>query len=258
MQIFQTIILSLVEGVTEFLPISSTGHLILASKLMGITQTEFVKSFEIAIQLGAILAVIALYCQKLWLNKGLWLKIATAFAPTGVIGFLTYKLIKGTFFDSPMLVVTSLFVGGFVILFGEKPLEVRGQKNKFNNLESLTYKQAFTIGVLQSISVVPGVSRALATIFGGLLVGLNKQSATLFSFYLAIPTMLAATGYDLIKSQLYFTPSDYQLLLIGFLGAFITALIAIKWLLGYVQKHSFRGFAIYRLLLAVIFGILLI
>jgi len=255
---FQVLILSLVEGITEFLPISSTGHLILTSQLLGILQTEFVKSFEIAIQLGAILAVVALYSQKLTTGlpagRQVWLKILAAFIPTGVIGFLVYPLVKNYFFDSTGLIVFSLLAGGLAILFLEKRLS----RGKIDQIQNLSYPQALTIGTIQSLSVVPGISRALATIFGGLAVGLNKKTATEFSFILAIPTMLAATGYDLLKSGWLFSAQEYLTLLTGFVVAFLSALITVRWLIRFVQTHSFSLFAFYRIALAIVFWLIYI
>lgn len=253
MNYLQAVILSLVEGVTEFLPISSTGHLILTSHILGLIQTEFLKSFEIAIQLGAILAIVVLYWQTLWHKRTIWLTVLTAFIPTGLIGWLVYPAVKSIFFESPLLIVTSLFVGGLVMLVFEKRLT---KSTKTTKIQEIGFGQALIIGLLQSVSVIPGVSRAMATIFGGLGVGLNKKTATEFSFLLAVPTMLAATGYDLLKTNVGFTEDEYLLLLVGFVVSFLSALLIVKWLVNFVASHSFRLFAFYRILLAVIFWII--
>lgn len=253
MNYLQAIILSLIEGVTEFLPISSTGHLILTSHILGLIQTEFIKSFEITIQLGAILAVVVLYWRTLWYKRSVWLTVLTAFIPTGLIGWLAYPTVKNVFFENITLVIVSLFVGGLVMLGLEKQLTKSAKTTK---IESVGFRQALFIGLIQSLSIIPGVSRALVTIFGGLGVGLNKKTATEFSFLLAIPTMLTATGYDLLKTGFLFNSQEYLVLLVGFIVAFLSALIAIKWLIGFVASHSFRLFAVYRIFLALIFWLI--
>ncbi len=252
--ILQSIILSSVEGITEFLPISSTGHLILTSKVLGIAQTEFVKSFEVIIQLGAILAVILLYFNTVVKNVKIWGRTLLAFIPTGIIGIFVYDFVKASLLGNYNVVIFSLFFGGVAILLLEEFVTSKG--NKIESIEQLTPARSVLVGVIQSISMVPGVSRALATIFGGLSVGLSRKSATEFSFLLAVPTMLAASGFDLIKTGYMFSPQEYIVLAVGFVGAFISALISIKFLINFVQKHSFRAFAIYRIVLAIVFWIL--
>lgn len=256
MEYFQAIILSMIEGITEFLPISSTGHLILASKILGISQTEFVKSFEIAIQLGAILAVVFLYFQTIIKNLKIWERILVAFLPTGILGFLAYKFIKTYLLGNLNVVIFSLFLGGIAILILEEGIS--GKNNQIKSIENLNFSRSAIIGGIQSVSVIPGVSRAMTTIFGGLSVGLTRKSATEFSFLLAIPTMLAATSLDLIKTSILFSGKEYFILLIGFVGAFVSALVTIRCLVNFVQKHSFRVFAIYRIVLAVIFWLIFV
>ncbi|OGY17951.1 MAG: undecaprenyl-diphosphatase UppP [Candidatus Chisholmbacteria bacterium RIFCSPLOWO2_01_FULL_50_28] len=251
MNYIQAIILSLVEGITEFLPISSTGHLILASKLLNIPQTEFVKSFEITIQLGAILAVVVLYFQTLLNNREIWKKVLVAFIPSGIIGFLLYRTVKTYLLGNANVVIASLFLGGIAMLILEEFVDRKQKQRK--SIENLSVIQSTAIGITQSIAMIPGVSRAMATIFGGLGVGLTRKSAVEFSFLLAVPTMLAATTLDLIKTNFLFTGKDYLLLSIGFVGAFISALITVKGLITFVQKHSFKLFAVYRIILALIF-----
>lgn len=251
--ILQTLLLSIVEGVTEFLPISSTGHLILASKLLDISQTEFVKSFEIIIQFGAILAVVVIYFKKLVINLSfdLYKKLFIAFLPSAVFGLFFYKYIKLYLIGNSMVVVWSLLIGGIIMLLFEKFHKAKDQK--------LTAKSFLVIGLFQVLSMVPGVSRAFATIFGGMVVGMKKEEATEFSFLLAIPTMVAASGLDLIKTDLsVWTNSDFKLLLIGFIGSFITAYIVVKWLIKFVQNHNFNIFGWYRIALALIFIFLVI
>ena len=256
MSIVHALILSLIEGLTEFLPISSTGHMILAGKLLGIPSTEFVKSFEIIIQLGAILAVVVLYIKTLLQRISLWPKIITAFFPTAILGFIFYKIIKQFLLGNSLVTVFALGIGGILFLFLEKFMKDRSFKKK--TLEEITYKQAALIGLTQSISMIPGVSRSAASIFGAMAVGVNRQTAVEFSFLLAIPTMIAATALDLFKNGFSFSPGEYQLLIIGFIGAFITALIAVKAFLQFIKSNTFILFAWYRIILAVLFFIFII
>lgn len=251
MNLFHALILSIIEGITEFLPVSSTGHLILASSLLHIPQTEFVKSFEIIIQMGAICAVILLFSKSLLQakSKKLLINLLLAFIPTAILGFTLYKYIKHYLIGSSFITVISLFLGGLILIGFEKFFKVEKQKT----VENLTPLQSIYIGLGQSVSMIPGVSRAAATIVGGMLCGLSRRQAVEFSFYLAVPTMFAATGLDLIKSQFSFTYYEYILLAVGFIGAFLTALIAIKFLLNFIQKNTFIPFGVYRIVLALLF-----
>lgn len=255
MSYFQALLLSLVEGITEFLPISSTGHLILASRLLSIPQTEFVKSFEIIIQLGAILAVVVLYFRRLIKNTEIWSKIIIAFIPTGIIGLVLYKLIKKYLLGNLNVVIISLFVGGVAMLIIEE-LFKKKKENKKLPIENLEVVQSVTVGVVQALSVIPGVSRAMVTIFGGLGVGLSRENAVEFSFLLAVPTMVAATGLDLVKTHFLFTNQEYVVLFLGFVGAFVSALFTIRYFIRFVQKHTFRFFAFYRIILAIVFWVI--
>lgn len=251
MNIFHAIILGIVEGITEFLPISSTGHMILASALLHIQETDFVKSFEIIIQLGAILAVLLLYWKKLLTNKDTFIRVAIAFVPTAIVGLVLYKFIKDVLLGNPWIVVWSLGIGGILLIILEKFHKEKAEHK--DEIKSMTYPQAFLIGCAQSLSVIPGVSRAAATIVGALLLGMKREPAVEFSFLLAIPTMAAATGLDLLKSGHHFTGSQYELLGIGFIGAFITALLTVKWFIGFVKTHTFIPFGVYRILAALTF-----
>lgn len=251
MDLIQACILGIIEGITEFLPISSTGHLMLASRSMGIAQTEFVKSFEIAIQSGAILAVVILYWKTLSKGIDIWKKILTAFLPTAVIGVLLYKVIKTFFLSSSSVVLWSLFLGGvalilFEIFHGER-------QGSSEELASITYPQALIIGFFQSIAIIPGVSRAAATIVGGLALGLKRKTIVEFSFLLAIPTMCAATALDLAKSAKSFRTDQFLVLGVGFIVSFLVALLAIKFLLVFIKKHTFIPFGIYRIFIAAAF-----
>lgn len=255
MSIFQAIILGIVEGVTEFLPISSTGHLILANNLLGLNQDEFAKTFEIAIQLGAILSVVFLYGRSLLINFSILKRLAVAFLPTALIGLTFYNVIKNVFFESNQIILWALFLGGIGLIMFEywhkEPEQVQG-------FESITYKQSFLIGLAQSVAIIPGVSRAAATIVGGLLLGLNRKTIVEFSFLLAVPTMLAATGLDLYNSYDQFNSSQFGVLAVGFVVSFIVAIAAIKFLLKFIETHNFKVFGIYRIIIALAFWFLIL
>jgi len=249
MNLIQTLLLSIVEGITEFLPISSTGHLILVSNLLKIPQTEFVKSFEIIIQLGAILAVVVIYFKKLFTNFDfkLWKNILIAFLPSAIFGLFFYRYIKMYLIGNSVVVIWSLLIGGIVMLLFEKYFVPR-------NYSVQSTKHYVLIGLCQLLSMIPGVSRAFATIFGGMVVGMNRKDATEFSFLLAIPTMAAAAGLDLIKTDIsVWTNSNLITLLIGFLVSFLTAYVVVKWLIKFVQNHNFNIFGWYRIILALLF-----
>ncbi len=249
MNFIQTLIFSIVEGITEFLPISSTGHLILTSQVLSIRQTEFVKSFEIIIQLGAILAVVVIYFKKvvLSLDFKLWKNIIVSFIPSIIFGLLFYKAIKTYLIGNPIVVIISLLLGGITMIIFEKYYKPKGKE--------LTNFDYVKIGLFQILSMIPGVSRAFATIFGGMVVGMSREKATEFSFFLAIPTMAAASLLDLIKTdQSVWTNSNMQTLTIGFIGSFITAYIVVKWLIKFVQTNNFIIFGWYRIAVAIIFA----
>ncbi len=244
MTILQAMLLSIVEGVTEFLPISSTGHLVLASNLLQITQTDFVKSFEIFIQMGAILAVVLLYWRKL-INTKLWPSLIAAFLPTAILGLIFYKFIKMYLLGNTFVTLSALFLGGLILIFLEKFPHKKAGK--------LDLKTSLLIGLAQSVSMIPGVSRAAATIVGSMLLGVDKKEAVEFSFLLAVPTMIAATGLDLAKSSFAFSSNEWVLMGVGFVVSFITALLAIKFFINYVQNHDLEWFGIYRIALALVF-----
>lgn len=251
MNIFQAIILSVVEGITEFLPISSTGHLILTTQLLGIAETEFIKSFQIYIQLGAILAVIVLYGQKYIQNIKVWKNVVTAFIPTALIGLVLYKFVKTFLLGNSLVVILALLIGGVLLILLEK---AHHEKNTaVQKIEDLTLKQSFLIGLAQSLSIIPGVSRSASTILGAMFLGAKRGTAVEFSFLLAVPTMLAASGLDLIKSNFAFTSNEWLLIFVGFVGSFVTALVVIKWFMKYIQKNTFVSFGIYRIILSIIF-----
>lgn len=253
MQSLDAIILGIVEGLTEFLPISSTGHLVLTSHLLGLPETDFLKSFEVVIQLGAILAVVTLYWRKLFFDRTLMQRIMVALLPALGIGFLFYATIR-SLLASQLTVVIALFVGGVVLILFER---YRKEPTNPTTVETLSYRQAFLIGLGQALSVIPGVSRAGATIVGGLIVGLSRPAAVEFSFLLGVPTMVAATTLDIAKNHAAFSMADIQSLAIGFLVSFLVAIIAIKFLLRYVETHSFIAFGVYRIVIAILFAVIL-
>lgn len=250
MTLFDAILLGALEGVTEFLPVSSTGHLILASQLLGIQQTDAHKAFEVAIQLGSILAVLLLYAKHLMQDKTLWIKLAVAFVPTGLLGFLFYKHIKALF--GVETVSFMLIAGGLVFLAVEYFRRDKAIESG-KGLDELSYKEALMIGLFQSISMVPGTSRSGATIIGGLLLGLKRKAAAEFSFLLAIPTMAIATAYDLFKHRHEMVVNDWSMLIIAFITAFVFAFFTVKVFVGFVSRHTFTPFAIYRIIVGFIF-----
>lgn len=249
MTILHAIILGIIEGLTEFLPISSTGHMILTSSILGIPETEFVKTFEIAIQIGAILAVLSLYFKKLIMSPPLWGKLIVAFIPTGIVGFLAYKTIKMYLFN-PLTVSISLIVGGVILILLDKWTE---RKSSYASIEKISYLDALKIGAIQCLSMIPGTSRAAATIFGGVFAGFDRKQAAEFSFLLAIPTMAAATGYDLLKSGVHFSSDEWNLLGVGFVTALISAIFAVRWFIAFLTKHGFKLFGYYRIVIGILF-----
>jgi len=253
MNLYQSIILAIIEGLTEFLPVSSTGHMILASALMGINN-EFVKTFEIAVQLGAILAIVLLYYKRFLQSFEIYLKLATAFIPTAIVGFLAYDIIKSILFN-PVIVSVSLITGGVIIIVIDR--QVTHKKSLTTDLEKISYKNAFYIGLIQCLSMIPGVSRAAASIIGGVFNGLDKKQATEFSFLLAVPVMFAATGYDLLKTPVEFSSYDLLLLAVGLVGAFLSALVAVKLFLKIVENYGFKHFGYYRIIIGIIFLIIM-
>lgn len=251
MNLIHAVILGLVEGVTEFLPISSTAHLIITSKLLNISQTEFQKFFEVFIQSGAIMAVAFVYWRMILKNKSLMVNVVLSFIPTAVVGFLFHKLIKNVFFESFTLITVSLFVIGLFFIIFEFLLKkkiVRTDKK----IIQMTILQALLIGVGQSLAVVPGVSRAGAVILTMMILGFNREESALYSFVLAVPTLFAASAFDFIKTdpQLIFSGNNPLFLFIGLITSFFSALLAIKWFIRFLQKNSLSYFGVYRIILA--------
>jgi len=247
--IVEAIVLGIVEGLSEFIPISSTGHLILASALMKLSQTEAHKVFEVTIQLGAILAVVFIYWKRLFSHSKLFAKLGVAFLPTGILGFLLYNLVKSLF--QPSLVSYMLIAGGIAFIVIERFVRQRPENGA--DIQDITYRQAFIIGLIQSLSMIPGVSRSGATIMGGLVLGIGRKNAAEFSFLLALPTMLAATVYDIFKNYGSFVFDDWWNILIGFTTSFIFAVLGIKALLRFISNHTFVPFGIYRIIVGIVF-----
>jgi len=250
---FDAAILGIVEGITEFLPISSTAHLMFASEALGLAQTVFVKSFEIVIQLGAILAVVVLYWRK-FLEFDTMARVAVAFVPTAVVGLTLYPIIKNVLIGNIAVALVALAVGGLALIAFERWHGTQVQAEP----RALTYKEAVLVGLAQAVAVIPGVSRSAATIVGGLALGINRQTIVEFSFLLAAPTMAAATALDLYKNAGEFSHANWGVLLVGFAVSFVVALASIKWLLRFVKTHDFTGFGIYRIVAAAAFALLLL
>jgi undecaprenyl-diphosphatase len=261
MSIIQAIVLAIIEGITEFLPISSTGHMIIGSSLMGIASDPFTKMFTVAIQFGAILSVIVLYWKKFLPKSDAWqetvtfyLKLIIAFIPAAVIGFLLNDIIDALL-ERVDVVAYALIAGGIFFLFVDKVF----QKNEAHSDQNISYQAALKIGFFQTIAMVPGISRSAATIIGGLAQGLNKKSAAEFSFFLAVPTMFAATLYKMYKfydGGGSFGSNEITLLVIGNIVAFIVAILAIKSFISFLTKNGFKIFGYYRILVGIIILIL--
>lgn len=250
MTIFESIVIAIVEGITEFLPISSTGHMIITSSVLKIASDPFTKLFEIAIQLGAILSVLVLYWRKFFpFNKiNFYLKLIVAVIPALVLGFIFSKKIDALL-ESPLTVAITMLLGGFILLFIDKLFK----QHPIEQEDNISFSKAFIIGIWQCLAMIPGTSRSAASIIGGMQQKLTRSLAAEFSFFLAIPTMAAATGYKLLKAwketpELIKDKHNLLVLGIGNIVAFIVAMIAIKFFIGFLQKHGFRLFGWYRVI----------
>ena len=249
MTLFDSTILGIIEGFTEFLPISSTGHLIVASSMLGIDQTNVTKAYEVIIQFAAILAVFFSYKEKFTFEKvDLWVKVFLAFLPIGAVGFLFSHQIKELF--SIEIVATMFIVGGVIFLIVEK-FFIDDEKNSIDDVEEITLKQSLIIGFAQVFALIPGTSRAGSTIIGALLVGLSRKASAEFSFLLAFPVMGAVTAYDILKHYREFTDANLLTLGIGFVVSFVVALITIKLFMAFISRFTFVAFGIYRILFGV-------
>ncbi|MBL1262578.1 undecaprenyl-diphosphate phosphatase [Candidatus Methylomicrobium oryzae] len=257
-ELLNALILGIVEGLTEFLPVSSTGHLILAGQLLGFND-EKGKVFEIAIQFAAILAVVWEYRVRLWhtlasiksepVSQRLAVNMIVAFLPAAILGFLFLKQIKAYLFN-PLVVASAFIIGGLLILWAER----RDHKINAETIDDMTWRDALKVGFAQAVAMIPGTSRSGATIIGGLFFGLSRRAATEFSFFLAIPTMFAATFYDVYKHRALFSASDLDLFAVGGAVSFISAFLAVRGLLRFISRHDFSVFAYYR----IIFGVLVL
>ena len=253
MDIFHAIVLGVVEGITEFLPVSSTAHLIITSHLLRIPSSEYQKFFEVFIQSGAILAVVLMYFQYILKNRKLVVPLIVSFVPTAVVGFLLHGIIKGVFFESMTMIVSSLAAVGIVFIGIEKMIDRKTLKLQ-KSIGSITAKDAFIVGVIQSIAVVPGVSRAGAVMVGMMLLRYKREDAAVYSFLLAVPTIIGAGAYDFYKSREVIAQSQNMLpaLAAGFIVSFIVAYLSVKWLIGYLKHNTLALFGYYRLVLAII------
>lgn len=252
MTIFDSIILGAIEGFTEFLPISSTGHLIVASEFLGLEQNAINKAYEVIIQFSAILAVVFNYKDKFTLKKiDLWMKVFTAFLPLAIIGFIFSSQIKELF--SINVVAVMFIIGGIIFLIVEK-FFIHEDEKTIHEVEAITLKQSIIIGFAQIFALIPGTSRAGSTIIGALLVGLSRKSSAEFSFLLAFPVMGAVTAYDLLKHYKDFSDANLIVLCVGFVTSFIVAYLSIKLFLKFLEKFTFVFFGVYR----IIFGVALL
>lgn len=257
MDIVQSIIIGIVEGITEFIPISSTGHMIIAQKLLGIPENEFTQMFTVAIQLGAILAVVVLYWKKFFDFKNLhfYFKLIIGVVPAIILGLIFSKKID-ELMESSTVIALAILIGGVVLIFIDKFFN----HPEVNSEKEVSYGKSFKIGIWQCLAMIPGTSRSAASIIGGMQQKLTRSAAAEFSFFLAVPTMIAATGYKLFKhyhTNGGFTMPEIKLLLIGNAVAFVVALLAIKFFIEFLKKHGFRLWGIYRTILGVVLLILI-
>lgn len=241
MTVIEAIIIAIVEGITEFLPVSSTGHMIITQELLGMEIDDFVKAFTVNIQFGAILSVVVLYWKRFFQSLQFYYKLFVAFIPAAVIGFLAGDFID-SMLESVVVVAVMLVLGGVVLVFVDKWF------NKPAADQTVTYPTAFKIGLFQCIAMIPGVSRSAATIIGGMTQKLGRKTAAEFSFFLAVPTMFAAAGYKLMQNYQTITAENIDILLIGNAVAFLVAMIAIKSFISFLTKYGFRVFGYYRIL----------
>ena len=253
--LLKAVVMGVVEGLTEFLPISSTGHLILAGALLGMDDDK-AKVFDIAIQTGAIFAVILVYWQKIRdtlvdlptkpAAQKFAMNVFIGFLPAVVLGLLFGKVIKAHLF-TPQVVATTFILGGFVILWAEKRQAAGGNAVRITDADNMTWKDALKVGLVQCLAMIPGTSRSGATIIGGMLLGLSRKAATDYSFYLAIPTLIGAGVYSLVKERALLSMADIPMFAVGLVVSFLAAWVCVRWLLRFIATHSFVGFAYYRI-----------
>lgn len=241
----QALLIAVVEGITEFLPVSSTGHMIIAQSILGVESTDFTRAFMVNIQFGAILSVIVLYWKRFFQSVDFYLKLFVAFIPAAVIGFLASDFIDAML-ESVIVVAIMLVLGGIVLLFVDKWF------NKPDVGQEVTYKKGFWIGMFQTIAMIPGVSRSAATIVGGMAQGLSRKTAAEFSFFLAVPTMFAASAWKLLQNYKSISTNDIDILIFGNIVAFIVAIVAIKSFISLLTRYGFRAFGWYRIVAGVL------
>jgi undecaprenyl-diphosphatase len=256
MTLFQTIIIAIVEGITEFLPISSTGHMIIVQKLLGVPSDEFVKSFTVIIQFGAILSVMVLYWKRFFQSLDFYWKLLVAFLPAAICGFLLNDLVD-SLLENVTVVALSLLIGGVLMIFVDKWFSTDSEQS-----QDMTWARSLKIGLFQCIAMIPGVSRSMITIVGGMSTKLTRKNAAEFSFFLAVPTMAAATGYKVLKllkepAGLELVKSNITTLLVGNVVAFVVAMISIKFFITFLTKYGFRAFGLYRIVVGVLILVLL-
>ncbi len=248
MSILQAIVLGVLEGLAEFLPISSTAHLLIASEILKVADSEFTKTFISSLRLGAIMSVALVYFYTIIKNRSLILKMAAAFLPTAIIGLAAYGLIRQVLMENLISISITLILGGIFIILLENYFSKRDKALK-TDLKDISYKQAFLIGVFQSLAVIPGLSRSAATIMGGLYMGISRKVIVEFSFIAAIPVMIAATGYDFFRTPLEFSQNEWLVWSLGVLASFITAIAGIKFFLNYIKNNNFKIFGWYRIII---------
>ena len=262
LDIIKAAFLGIIEGLTEFIPVSSTAHLLIASYLIDFNSVKN-NLFEIVIQLGAIMAIVVIYHQRIFdllknfrkkSQQHFILNIILAFLPAAIIGGIFHSLIKKLFFTNHVIAI-ALIIGGIIIVIIDHGKKEDLQNSEIENIKPLN---AFFIGLFQCLAMIPGVSRSGATIIGGILLGLNRKTATEFSFFLAIPTIAAASLYDLAKNYSTLTLDNVELIIVGLLTSFISAILVIKWFINFVSKNSFVGFGIYRIILGVVIFLFLL
>lgn len=250
MTLFDAIILGIVEGLTEFLPVSSTGHLSLTHKILGLSG-EFLPKFQTIIQLGAILAVVVLYFGKFGRNLEVWKRVVAAFIPTAIVGFLAEKMFE-TLQGNYLVIVIALVGVGILFLFIDRLTAGRAQ---YDQIDQIPIAKAALIGLIQTVATIPGVSRSGASIIGGLFLGLNKTAAAEFSFLLAVPTMLGATGLTILKGGASFSANEWLLIAVAFVISFVVAVASIRFMMSLLPRYGFAPFGAYRIVVGIVFAL---
>lgn len=257
MNLFYAVVLGFIEGITEFLPISSTAHLLISGKLLNIYQTEFQSFFDIFIQSGAILSVIFLYFQYVLKNKQLWTKVLISFIPTAVVGLILEKIIKKYFFNSLPLIIFAMFSIGVAFILFEYFVK-KGKLKLVKSIAKMSNREAFLIGIGQSLAVIPGISRAGIVMLGMMGMRFKRDESALYSFLLAVPTILAASGLEVLKTDVRIISGGNNLVIltVGFLMSFATSYFVIRWFIDYLKKYSLTVFGIYRIILSIVLFVL--